>query len=254
MLVCAFAQILVHMVYFLHMTPKAEDGWLLLSTVFTIILVVITLAGSLWIVFHLNRNMMPMPDGGDAGHAGRRADACGRSARPHGLRRLSASVASAPRAIAGFVALGVWQLQRRAWKLDLIERVDARLAAAPVAAPGPADWPALPRPRRIHPRAAHRPLPPRARGAVQAVTERGPGYWVVTPLETPDFTVLVNRGFVPQDRRDPATRPEASSRARSPSPGCCASPSPAAASCAPTTPPPAAGIRATSPPSPRPEG
>ena len=51
------------MVYFLHMTPKAEDGWLLLSTIFTIVLVVITLAGSLWIIFHLNRNMMPMPDG-----------------------------------------------------------------------------------------------------------------------------------------------------------------------------------------------
>ena len=47
------------MVYFLHMTPKAEDGWLLLSTLFTIVLVVITLAGSLWIIFHLNRNMMP---------------------------------------------------------------------------------------------------------------------------------------------------------------------------------------------------
>lgn len=58
-LFCAFAQILVHMVYFLHMTPKAEDGWLLMSTAFTIILVVITLAGSLWIVFHLNNNMMP---------------------------------------------------------------------------------------------------------------------------------------------------------------------------------------------------
>ncbi len=57
-LACAFAQILVHMVFFLHMTPKAEDGWLLLSTIFTIVLVVITLAGSLWIVFHLNRNMM----------------------------------------------------------------------------------------------------------------------------------------------------------------------------------------------------
>lgn len=57
-LICAFAQILVHMVFFLHMTPKAEDGWLLLSTIFTIVLVVITLAGSLWIVFHLNRNMM----------------------------------------------------------------------------------------------------------------------------------------------------------------------------------------------------
>lgn len=58
-LICAFAQILVHMIYFLHMTPKAEGGWLLLSTAFTIILVVITLAGSLWIVFHLNGNMMP---------------------------------------------------------------------------------------------------------------------------------------------------------------------------------------------------
>jgi cytochrome o ubiquinol oxidase operon protein cyoD len=57
-LACAFAQILVHMIFFLHMTPKAEDGWLLLSTLFTIVLVVITLAGSLWIVFHLNRNMM----------------------------------------------------------------------------------------------------------------------------------------------------------------------------------------------------
>jgi cytochrome o ubiquinol oxidase subunit IV len=57
-LFCAFAQILVHMVFFLHMTPKAEDGWLLLSTIFTIVLVVITLAGSLWIIFHLNRNMM----------------------------------------------------------------------------------------------------------------------------------------------------------------------------------------------------
>ncbi len=58
-LACALAQILVHMIYFLHMTPKAEDGWLLISTIFTIVLVVITLAGSLWIVFHLNRNMMP---------------------------------------------------------------------------------------------------------------------------------------------------------------------------------------------------
>ncbi|MBP7001073.1 MAG: cytochrome o ubiquinol oxidase subunit IV [Amaricoccus sp.] len=65
-LFCAVAQILVHMIYFLHMTPKAEDGWLLLSTIFTIVLVVITLAGSLWVVFHLNRNMMPGMDGAHA--------------------------------------------------------------------------------------------------------------------------------------------------------------------------------------------
>ena len=58
-LACALVQILVHMVFFLHLTPKAEGGWILISTVFTVILVVITLAGSLWIIFHLNRNMMP---------------------------------------------------------------------------------------------------------------------------------------------------------------------------------------------------
>ena len=35
--------------------------------------------------------------------------------------------------LAGFVALGVWQVERRAWKLDLIRQVDARATAAPVA-------------------------------------------------------------------------------------------------------------------------
>ena len=62
-LACALVQILVHMVFFLHLTPKAEGGWILISTIFTVILVVITLAGSLWIVFHLNRNMMPGMEG-----------------------------------------------------------------------------------------------------------------------------------------------------------------------------------------------
>ena len=47
-----------------------------------------------------------------------------------------------------------------------------------------------------------------------AVTELGSGYWVLTPLATRGFTVLVNRGFVPQDRRDPATRLEGRSRVR----------------------------------------
>ena len=109
-----------------------------------------------------------------------------------------------------FLGLGVWQVQRRAWKLDLIARVDARLAADPVAAPGPAAWAgAQPRRRRLRPgaRATGRFLHDRE-VAVLAVTDLGSGYWMLTPLETPDFTVLVNRGFVPPDRRDPATRPE----------------------------------------------
>ena len=56
----AAVQIVVHMVYFLHMTPKAEGGWSLTTLIFTIIVVVIMLAGSLWVMHHLNTNMMPM--------------------------------------------------------------------------------------------------------------------------------------------------------------------------------------------------
>jgi surfeit locus 1 family protein len=109
-------------------------------------------------------------------------------------------------ALAGFTALGVWQLERRAWKLDLIARVDARLTAAPDAAPGPDAW-AAESDEYTRVRATGRLLH-QNEVAVLAVTERGSGYWILTPLETADFTVLVNRGYVPQERRDPSTRPE----------------------------------------------
>lgn len=52
-------QIVVHMVYFLHMNARSEQGWTLLALIFTLVMVVITLTGSLWIMFHLNVNMMP---------------------------------------------------------------------------------------------------------------------------------------------------------------------------------------------------
>ena len=63
-LILAFAavQMVVHMVYFLHMNAKAEGGWSLLALVFTVGLVVIMLAGSIWVMYHLNTNMMPMAD------------------------------------------------------------------------------------------------------------------------------------------------------------------------------------------------
>jgi len=59
--ILAFAavQIVVHMVYFLHMSPKSEGGWNLLALLFTVMLVVIALSGSLWVMYHLNHNMMP---------------------------------------------------------------------------------------------------------------------------------------------------------------------------------------------------
>jgi cytochrome o ubiquinol oxidase operon protein cyoD len=58
-MVFAVAQIVVHMIYFLHMNAKAEKGWTMVALVFTLILLVITLAGSLWVMHHLNVNMMP---------------------------------------------------------------------------------------------------------------------------------------------------------------------------------------------------
>ena len=58
----AAAQMIVHIIYFLHMSSKSEEGWTLVSLLFTLILVVITLAGSLWVMYHLDSNMMPRHD------------------------------------------------------------------------------------------------------------------------------------------------------------------------------------------------
>lgn len=59
-LALAVVQIVVHMVYFLHMNTKSEGGWTILALIFTVTLVVITLTGSIWVMHHLNTNMMPM--------------------------------------------------------------------------------------------------------------------------------------------------------------------------------------------------
>jgi cytochrome o ubiquinol oxidase operon protein cyoD len=53
-------QIFVHMIYFLHMDSKAEGGWSFMALMFTVTLVAITLSGSLWVMYHLNTNTMPV--------------------------------------------------------------------------------------------------------------------------------------------------------------------------------------------------
>ena len=59
--ILAFAavQVVVHMVYFLHMNGKVEGGWSILATMFTLVLLVIVLSGSIWVMYHMNVNMMP---------------------------------------------------------------------------------------------------------------------------------------------------------------------------------------------------
>lgn len=63
----AAVQVVVHMIYFLHMNSKSEGGWNLLALIFTVVIVGIVLSGSLWVMYHLNHNMMPMPTSHDMG-------------------------------------------------------------------------------------------------------------------------------------------------------------------------------------------
>lgn len=103
----------------------------------------------------------------------------------------------------GFVALGTWQVERRAWKLALIERVEGRVHAPPSPIPPEAAWPTVNA-------ADFEYLPVNVQGnwlpgktvLTTAVAELGAGFWVISALQQADgTTVLVNRGFVPQDQR-----------------------------------------------------
>lgn len=57
--VSAVAQVIVQMVYFLHMNTRSDEGWTFMALVFTLVVLVIMIAGSLWVMYHLNSNMMP---------------------------------------------------------------------------------------------------------------------------------------------------------------------------------------------------
>ena len=57
----AFAQIVVHTIFFLHVNTKAEGGWILMAFLFTAVMIFIVISGSLWIMYHLHGNMMPPP-------------------------------------------------------------------------------------------------------------------------------------------------------------------------------------------------
>ncbi|MTH35307.1 SURF1 family protein [Paracoccus limosus] len=115
-----------------------------------------------------------------------------------------------------FSGLGIWQVQRLHCKTDLIARVEARLAAAPVAAPGPADWAGVDAQadeyRRVEVAGRY---DFGAELLAKAVTGQGSGYWVMTPLVTDaGWRVWVNRGFVPDDRREAGARSQPAGEVR----------------------------------------
>ncbi len=110
-----------------------------------------------------------------------------------------------------FVALGTWQVQRRAWKLDLIARVNQRVSAPAIGAPAQQDWPrvnaANDEYRRV--RLTGRFLQG-LDAQVQAVTRIGSGFWLLSPVQLADGSVVwINRGFVPPQWA-PAASAEAS--------------------------------------------
>lgn len=69
LVIMAFAavQMVVHMIFFLHMNRRAEGGWSIMALLFTIVIVGIALSGSLWVMYHMNDNMMPMQQMSDMG-------------------------------------------------------------------------------------------------------------------------------------------------------------------------------------------
>lgn len=110
-------------------------------------------------------------------------------------------------ALLGFIALGIWQVERLGWKRDLVQRVESRVHAPPVAPPGPALWSSVSaaRDEYRHVSVSGRFLPQHA-VRVQAVTAIGPGYWWMVPLQREDGTVvLVNRGLVAPDWKPEST-------------------------------------------------
>jgi surfeit locus 1 family protein len=112
--------------------------------------------------------------------------------------------------VAVFLALGTWQVQRLSWKLDLIARVEARINAPAVPAPARSDWGTVTREKDEYRRVTTTGTFSHGKATlVQAVTEFGAGFWVLTPMRLEDgSTVLINRGFVPVDRRNAAERAE----------------------------------------------
>jgi surfeit locus 1 family protein len=106
--------------------------------------------------------------------------------------------------------LGVWQIERKAWKENLIATLDTRLAAAPQLVPPASQWPNLQQGRDEYRRVALNVEFERGKDAlVYAAASafrpdvRQPGFWVLSPARLPaGGTVIIDRGYIPTSQRD----------------------------------------------------
>lgn len=118
-------------------------------------------------------------------------------------------------ALAILISLGTWQLNRLAWKENLIATVTERLAMEPAQAPGPKEWSEVSRDSHLyrpvqvsghydHEREVHVWF---ALNDPKGGPLYGPGYLILTKFTTSDgWDVIVNRGFVPEGMKDPGSR------------------------------------------------
>lgn len=112
------------------------------------------------------------------------------------------------------VGLGVWQIQRKAWKEGLIDSLTARVAASPEALSAAKTWPDLDQATNEYRRVRFSAQFDHGREALVFASATGfrpdvsaPGYWVFTPARLADRSVvIVNRGFVPNGRQDSNSR------------------------------------------------
>jgi surfeit locus 1 family protein len=119
-------------------------------------------------------------------------------------------------ALAILFGLGTWQLQRKAWKEDLIRQIEARAYGEPGSLLPESEWATWRadqdefRKVRVTGTFLHAmeaPVYGLSPGARQGAPIQG--YYILTPLKLPTgAVVMVNRGFVPAELKDPATRPQ----------------------------------------------
>jgi surfeit locus 1 family protein len=106
--------------------------------------------------------------------------------------------------------LGAWQVQRLAWKEDLIAKIEARLAADPVSLPASPD---AERDRLLRVTVTGE-IGTEEVHALSSVKPHGPGFRVIAPFQIEDASrkVLVDLGFVPERLKDRSSRPETANK------------------------------------------